>query len=183
MNWLPRVEAHVRKVQESDAWLPAVAAVREAVLESEPIVITGIGKSFLVGQRAAATWRSLGANAWAESATDLLHGGLGAQPEHVIAISHSGLTLEVCELLDHLTFAVVITHSKASPLARRSRHPLVYGLVAEPAAACGLPIVACHVQATILDELILAVSRDLELTPDTVARWHPGGAIGERKTT
>lgn len=154
----------------------------EILCVANPAVITGVGKSFLVGQRAAATMRSFGLSVFAESATDLLHGGLGCRPPVMIALSHSGTTAEVLEAVAEQRVLIAITSDGASPLADAAHTLVTYGTFVEPMAAHCLPIIACHVQAAILDAIALRVSARRHLTPDTVARWHPGGDIGRRLT-
>lgn len=169
----------VMRVTETNRFEEAVHALSTGTFKRNLTIITGIGKSFLVAQRAAATMRSFGINAWAESATDLLHGGLGCRPTRLVAVSHSGRTAEVLQVAALHPVAIGITSHATSPLAKLSGITLTYD-VTEPEETCGLPITACYVQAGILDALTLAVARRRHMTPATVARWHPGGDIGRR---
>lgn len=145
------------------------------------VVLTGIGKSYLTCLRAAATMRSYGIRAWSESATDLLHGGLGCNPTSLIAVSHSGETEEVLRVVELAPWrTVAITCDITNTLARKADVTLAYGNIQELEITCGLPIAVNYVQAGILDALTLAVANRRRVTPDTVAHWHPGGALGRK---
>lgn len=144
------------------------------------VALAGVGKSYEVSRRAAATWRSLGTRAFAYHATELIHGDLGAiawaQP--VVLVSASGRTRELLDALDALEsrecYVVAVTPER-SPLGGAA------DLVIEPPATddpYGAPMLTCVVQAVILDLLVIAHAETTRATVETLRRNHPGGVIG-----
>src|SRR5215470_8164911 len=90
------------------------------------VVILGVGKSGIIGQKVAATMTSAGTAALYLHPSDALHGGLGIlQPDDVvIVLSNSGETSEIVEMLPYLNnrkvAIVAIVGNLSSSLARRA---------------------------------------------------------------
>jgi arabinose-5-phosphate isomerase len=139
---------------------------------------TGVGKSGLTADRAAATWRSFGLDATYEHATELLHGGLGGlQGDVLFIMSHSGLTRECIEVAQAvtMTYTVAITSGIQSSLAAKCRRTITYGRVPDTERAHGLPIMVNYVQAAILDSIGLDFIDGW--TKEAMMMHHPGGSI------
>ncbi|HUS58703.1 MAG TPA: KpsF/GutQ family sugar-phosphate isomerase [Planctomycetota bacterium] len=150
------------------------------------VVITGVGKSGIVGQKIAATMCSTGTPAVWLDATSALHGDLGvvAPGDLLIAISHSG---EAGELL-HVVFAakkigariVAMTGSRQSTLALQSDLVLDVG-VAREACPLGLaPTASTTATLAMGDALAMVLMQEIGFTRSHYARFHPGGNLGQR---
>ncbi|MGZ6972088.1 MAG: SIS domain-containing protein, partial [Thermoanaerobaculia bacterium] len=79
----------------------AVAAMKATSASSCRVVVTGIGKSGIVGQKIAATLASTGTAAFFLHPSEAIHGDLGMilKGDVVLAVSHSGETEEVVALI------------------------------------------------------------------------------------
>ena len=99
---------------------------------SNRIIITGIGKSGLIGRKIAATLTSTGSPAVFLHPTDALHGDMGnvQKGEVAIAISNSGETRELLELLPSLRLlgakVIALTGNKNSSLVKESDAAICY---------------------------------------------------------
>ena len=105
---------------------PQVERVVELLAECEgKVVILGVGKSGIIGQKIAATMTSAGTAALYLHPSDALHGGLGiVQHDVVIVLSNSGETDEIVAMLPYLknrqVAIVAIVGNVNSTLARRA---------------------------------------------------------------
>ena len=100
------LQKEIQALQETTEALDAsfVEAVRLIQRAQGKVVVTGVGKSGLIGQKIAATMSSMGTMAVFMHPTDALHGDLGMVDEGdvVIAISHSGSSDEILAILTPL---------------------------------------------------------------------------------
>lgn len=147
------------------------------------IIVTGIGKSALVGQKIAATFRATNSAAYFLHATEALHGDLGGlrAPDAVLALSVSGRTDEVCEVLCYCKErgipTVLITATGGNHLAdvvlRIPNLPEAddTGLVPTTSATC---------MVVLGDALALAVAKLWGFGASDLKALHPGGSIGEK---
>ena len=150
-----------------------------SILSAQPRVhLTGVGKSGLIAQRAAATWRSFGIDATYEHSTELLHGGLGGIRGIILLVSHSGKTKECIEVANANAATIALTSDSESALSKKCRYELSYGKVDDTTFAHGLPVMVNYVQAAILDSigLDIMITRGIA-TKEMIQRWHPGGSI------
>ncbi|MEE4240793.1 MAG: SIS domain-containing protein, partial [Desulfopila sp.] len=105
------------------------------------VVITGIGKSGIIGQKIAATLNSTGTPAFFLHPVEAMHGDLGmvASSDVIIAISYSGKTVELNLLLSNLkergVVVIAMTGGLASPLAMAADVVIDIGI---PKEACPL---------------------------------------------
>lgn len=150
------------------------------------VVVTGIGKSGLVGRKIAATLSSTGTPAYFLHPVEGAHGDLGVVREDdvVLAISNSGETDELNALVPALkrlgVGLVALTGDCASSLAR----------LADVALSCAVPKEACHLglaptasttaALALGDALALCLMRLKELDADDFKVLHPGGSLGRR---
>lgn len=142
-----------------------------------PIVLTGVGKSGLVAARAAASWTSVGLRTVFIHSYDGLHGDAGIIHEEglVIALSQSGTTLEVQQLMHKLPSCTRVLVS-----GKKDRRPAWADVVLDSSAGDGLfPMASCHVQAMWLDALMVGWCCEHEHV-STFKKNHPGGAIGDK---
>jgi arabinose-5-phosphate isomerase len=164
----------VEQVQMSESYLGVV----NVIASQRRIHLTGVGKSGLIAERAAATWRSFGLDATYEHSTELLHGGLGGVRGIIILVSHSGMTQECLDVADVTRMGTIaFTSSIRSMLSAKCHYTLSYGPVEDTEFALGLPIMVNYVQAALLDSIGLDSLQRREVTKDTIHQWHPGGSI------
>jgi arabinose-5-phosphate isomerase len=149
------------------------------------VIVTGVGKAGLVGQKVSATLASTGTPSYWMHAVEARHGDLGrVQPDDVVlALSNSGET-EVVQLLPALKKLnvpiIAITGSPRSTLARYSDVVLDIGEVEE---ACPLGLAPSSSTTAMLvmgDALALCLFKMRDLRPEDYAFYHPGGELGRR---
>ncbi|MEO6186302.1 MAG: KpsF/GutQ family sugar-phosphate isomerase [Steroidobacteraceae bacterium] len=150
------------------------------------VVVTGLGKSGHIAHKIAATLASTGTPAQFLHAADASHGDLGmvATGDAVLAISYSGETPELLQLLPHLRRlevpVVAMTGSAASTLARAATVHLDVS-VSEEACPLNLAPTASTTAALAMgDALATALLEARGFTTDDFARSHPGGVLGRK---
>jgi arabinose-5-phosphate isomerase len=162
----------------------------ECIARSEGrVIVSGVGKSGLVGRKIAATLTSTGTPATFLHPADSVHGDLGIVGESDVAIliSKSGESAELLGLLDHLkrlgVSTIALTGSSKSTLARHSDVALD-GWVKEEACPHDLaPTTSTTVALALGDALAIALLEEKGFDADDFARLHPGGSIGKRLLT
>ncbi|MEO5631009.1 MAG: KpsF/GutQ family sugar-phosphate isomerase [Nitrospiraceae bacterium] len=150
------------------------------------VVVSGMGKSGLIGQKIAATMASTGTPSFFLHPAEGLHGDLGmlARRDVLIAISNSGETQEILQLLpfmERMGIAVVgITGRKGSTLAKNSAVALDVS-VAEEACPMGLaPTASTTATLAMGDALAVALLEKRGFKELDFAQFHPGGTLGRR---
>ena len=153
------------------------------------VIVSGVGKSGLVGRKIAATLTSTGTPATFLHPADSVHGDLGIVGEFDVAIliSKTGESDEVLGLLDHLkrlgVCTIALTGNADSTLARNSDITLD-GWVKEEACPHDLaPTTSTTVALALGDALAIALLEEKNFKASDFARFHPGGAIGKRLLT
>ena len=173
----------------------AVELVCAATDAGGTVLVSGLGKSGLIGQKIAATMASLGIPAHAVHPTEAAHGDLGRfrKADVVICISHSGETEEVAALAAILKqdgIPVIAITRGPTPLAgkrsslERLADATLAELVDDEAAkdfeghALVAPTSSTTVTLALGDALSLAVARRRSFTDKDFQRRHPGGQLG-----
>jgi arabinose-5-phosphate isomerase len=150
------------------------------------VIITGMGKSGIIGRKIAATLSSTGTPAYFLHPAEGSHGDLGVimKQDVVVAISNSGETAEVLSILPTLhRFGVpliAMTGNPASTLAVRSNVVLN---IAVPQEACPLglaPTASTTATLALGDALAVVLLERRGFTPEDFAMFHPSGALGKR---
>lgn len=165
---------------------PLERAIDAIMASSGRVLVTGLGKSGLVGAKIAATLSSTGTPASFVHAADALHGDSGAVREGdvVIAISNSGETAEVCafvELVQPGAFVIGISGCGGeSTLAKLSDVSLDAGVERECDPHDLAPTASTTVTLVLGDALAVGLLVARGFTPEDFARRHPGGALGRR---
>lgn len=159
----------------------------EAILQAGGrVVITGIGKSALVGQKIVATLNSTGTPALFMHAADAIHGDLGMiqAGDVVIAISKSGNTPEVKVLLPLLKRAgitlIAMVSDKNSYLAKNADY-IIHAYAPQEADPLNLaPTTSTTVCMALGDALAICLLEARGFTRQDFARNHPGGSLGKK---
>ena len=150
------------------------------------VVISGMGKSGLIGQKIAATMASTGTPSFFLHPAEGLHGDLGmlARKDLLIAISNSGETQEILQLLPFMERMGIpilsIVGRMSSTLAKNSAVALDVS-VAEEACPMGLaPTASTTVTLAMGDALAVALLEKRGFKEQDFAQFHPGGTLGRR---
>ena len=150
------------------------------------VVVTGIGKSGIVGQKIAATLASTGTPAFFLHPSEAIHGDLGMilAGDVVLALSHSGETEEVVALLPHVrrrgARLVALTGRRGSTLGKEA-DAVVEVAIREEACPLNLaPTASTAAQLAMGDALAMALSVEKGFRPEDFAALHPGGKLGKR---
>ena len=152
------------------------------------VVILGVGKSGIIGQKIAATMTSAGTAALYLHPSDALHGGLGIVQTNdvVIVLSNSGETDEIVAIMPYLknrgVAIVAIVGNVNSTLARRADVVLDASVDKEACPLNLAPTTSTTVALAIGDALAMTVMKVKGLTPDDFAINHPAGQLGKRLT-
>lgn len=192
----PELLARARRVlrQEADAVLALEARLGDSFLgaveliagSSGRVIVSGIGKSGIIGRKIAATLTSTGTPAAFLHPVEALHGDLGiVGPEDVaILLSKSGESEELRGLLEYLgrtgVRVISLTGRADSTLARSSAYVLDCAVGEE---ACPHDLApTCSTTATLAmgDALSVALLLRRGFGRDDFARFHPAGALGKR---
>ncbi|MEK6765219.1 MAG: KpsF/GutQ family sugar-phosphate isomerase [Planctomycetota bacterium] len=149
------------------------------------IVVTGIGKAGIIGQKISATLASTGTPSHWLHSSEAKHGDLGrvVAEDVVLALSNSGET-EIIQLIPFLkkigAKIIAITGNNKSNLATYSDIVLYIGNIDE---ACPLGLAPTASSTTMLalgDALALTVFKKRNLSKEEYAFYHPGGEIGRK---
>ena len=159
----------------------------ELILNSKgKVVITGIGKSGLIGKKIASTLASTGTHAIFMNSAEGLHGDLGMiSPEDVvIAISNSGNSEEVLSLLPSIkrigASLVAMTGNENSPLVRAAKYILNIGIEQEGCPLNLAPMASATSTLVMGDALAAILIKKRNFKPENFAVYHPGGTLGRR---
>ncbi len=150
------------------------------------VIVTGIGKSGLVGRKIAATLASTGTPAYFLHPAEGVHGDIGmvARTDVVVALSNSGETDEMLAILPSLKRLgvpiVLLTGNPKSTLARQCDVVLDVS-VAEEACPMNLAPTSSTTAALAMGDALAMALLDLRgLRPEDYAALHPAGALGWR---
>lgn len=152
------------------------------------VVILGVGKSGIIGQKIAATMTSTGTAALYLHPSDALHGSLGiVQGDDVVMVlSNSGETDELVAMLPYLKNRgvpmVAIVGNLNSTLARRADAVIDASVDKEACPLNLAPTTSTTVALAIGDALAMTVMKVKGLTSDDFAVNHPAGRLGKRLT-
>ncbi len=174
---------HDTKTLLDDSFTAAVELIAEL---KSILVVTGIGKSGLIGQKAAATLNSTGTRSVFVHPVEALHGDLGIVNEGtaMLAISKSGgneETLEFVRQFKNVTNGSVISLSEAnSKLAALSDIALAIPKIPEIDEWDLAPTISSGTSLAICDVLAICVQQAKGFTIDDFAQFHPSGTLGRR---
>ncbi len=150
------------------------------------LVVTGMGKSGLIGQKIASTMASTGTPAFFLHPAEGIHGDLGMimKGDVVVALSNSGETEEVLRILPVIkrigASLIVMAGNPGSTLAR-SGDVFLDVSVKEEACPLGLaPTASTTATLAMGDALAVALLLKRGFRAEDFALFHPGGALGKK---
>ncbi len=163
-----------------------VRAVEVIYSSSGRVVITGMGKSGLVGKKIAATLASTGTPSFFLHPAEAGHGDLGmvTSKDIVIAISNSGETREILDLIPFLKrfnlTVISFTGNPNSTLARAADINLDVSVKEEACHISMIPTASTTAAMAMGDALAVALLSKRGFNESDFAFLHPGGTIGKR---
>jgi len=150
------------------------------------VVVTGVGKSGIIGRKISATLSSLGTPSFFLHPVEALHGDLGTltKDDLLIAISYSGNTVEVCELVEIVKRRgikiLAMTGNPESRLAKLANLALNTKVSREACPFNLAPTTSTTATLALGDALAVCLFELRGLSSEDFRRNHPGGALGER---
>jgi arabinose-5-phosphate isomerase len=163
-----------------------VKAVQEILQCKGRVIVTGIGKSAIIGQKIVGTFNSTGTPAVFMHAADAVHGDLGIiqKDDIVVCLSKSGNTPEIALLIPFLkangNLLIAIVGATDSLLAKEA-HCVLNCTVSREASPNNLaPTSSAMAQLAIGDALASTLIKMRGFTTEDFAKVHPGGILGRR---
>jgi arabinose-5-phosphate isomerase len=150
------------------------------------VVVAGMGKSGLIGQKIAATLASTGTPAFFLHPAEGIHGDLGmlAKRDALLAISNSGETEELLKLLPfvkRLNISVIAMTGRVQSTLAKNSDVVLDVSVAEEACPMGLaPTASTTATLAMGDALSVALLQKRGFKEEDFAQFHPGGTLGRR---
>jgi len=166
-----------------DSFIRAVEILAEA---QGRIIVSGIGKSGIIGRKIAATLTSTGTPANFLHPVEGLHGDLGivGRQDAAILISKSGDTAELAGLIDYLVRLgvpiIALTGVTGSPLGRASAVALDCSVEEEACPLDLAPTTSTTATLAMGDALAVVLLQRRGFRAEDFARLHPGGALGRK---
>ena len=171
------------------SFVAAVKALRRGLEERGKIIVIGVGKSENIATKLVATFNSTGAPAVVLNCQNALHGDLGimAEGDTVLALSYSGETTELLNLLPHLKrrahSIIAFTGQPNSALATNSDVVLDVSVENE---ACPLNLAPTSSTTNMLalgDALAMVLLKSRGFQAEDFAQLHPSGSLGRQLLT
>jgi arabinose-5-phosphate isomerase len=150
------------------------------------VILTGMGKSGIIGRKIAATLTSTGTPAFFLHPAEAVHGDLGVvqSDDVVVALSYSGETDELTRVLETIkrlgATLIVMTGDAASTLATAADVVLDCHVSSEACPMNLVPTASTTASLALGDALAMAVLVEKGFKPEDFANLHPGGKLGKR---
>ena len=150
------------------------------------LIITGVGKSGLIGAKIAATMASTGTSSFFIHPTEALHGDLGmiGKDDAVLAISYSGESEELIKILPHVKRfdipLIAMARDKNSSLGRYGDIFLSINVSKEACPLDAAPTTSTTLTLAMGDALSVCLMKKKSFKKEDFASFHPGGSLGKR---
>ncbi len=179
---------------EADALIKASKRLNQNFLDAINIIldtkgkliITGVGKSGLVGAKMAATFASTGTSSFFLHPTEALHGDLGmiGHEDTLLAISSSGESEELTKILPHIKrFNIPLIGLTGNPHSSLGNYADVFLDISVEKEACPLgiaPTTSTTLTMALGDALAVALMKHRGFKEQDFASFHPGGTLGKK---
>ncbi len=159
----------------------------ELILQTKgKLIITGVGKSGLIGAKIAATLASTGTSSFFLHPTEAMHGDLGMidKNDAILAISYSGESGELVSILPHLKrFGLKIIGMAKDSSSSLGKYSDVFISLHVEKEACPLnvaPTSSTTLTLALGDALAVCLMRAREFKKEDFASFHPGGSLGKK---
>lgn len=163
-----------------------ISAVNRILSTTGKLIVTGMGKSGLVGRKIAATLASTGTPSFYLHPGEAFHGDLGmiSKEDVILALSFSGETDEVLKIVPFIqsngNTLISMTGNSNSTLAKNSHIHLDVNVKEEACILHLAPTTSTTAQIAMGDALAIALMKARQFTSMDFARLHPGGSLGRR---
>jgi arabinose-5-phosphate isomerase len=150
------------------------------------VVVTGMGKSGIIGQKIAATLSSTGRPAFFLHPAEAIHGDLGmiVKGDVVLALSHSGETEEIVRLLEFVKRLeiplIAMTGQPESTIGRAADQAISVAISREACPLNLAPTASTTAMLAMGDALAMALSEKRGFREEDFAALHPGGKLGKK---
>lgn len=150
------------------------------------LIVTGVGKSGLVGAKIAATLASTGTSSFFLHPTEAMHGDLGmiGKKDIVLAISYSGESEELIQILPHLKrFDIPLIAMAKNPYSTLAKYADIFFNISVDKEACPLdtaPTSSTTLTMAMGDALAVSLMKKRDFKKEDFASFHPGGSLGKR---
>ncbi|WP_419774301.1 KpsF/GutQ family sugar-phosphate isomerase [Halarcobacter sp.] len=150
------------------------------------LIVTGVGKSGLVGAKIAATLASTGTSSFFLHPTEAMHGDLGmiGKDDIVLAISYSGESEELIQLLPHLKRfdipLIAMAKTKESTLGKYSDFFMNISVSKEACPLDTAPTSSTTLTMAMGDALAVCLMKKRDFKKEDFASFHPGGSLGKK---
>lgn len=181
------LEAEARELLSIDTSRIDWQGMVQAILESKgKLIITGVGKSGLVGKKIAATLASTGTPSFFLHPTEAMHGDLGMieAQDIVLAISYSGESDELIAILPHLkrlsTKLITMSKNSNSSLSKMGDFFIPIAVSKEACPINTAPTSSTTLTLALGDALAVCLMKARDFGTSDFASFHPGGSLGKR---
>ena len=153
------------------------------------IIVTGIGKSAIIGMKISSTLNSTGSPSIFMHGSDALHGDLGTitKDDTLIYLSKSGNNSDTIELINNLNKrkidVIAITANKDSYLAKKSKFTIYMPIEKEACPNNLAPTTSSGIQLLVGDMISICLMTLNEFDEKSFAKFHPAGTLGKKLTT
>ena len=150
------------------------------------LIVSGVGKSGLVGTKIAATLASTGTSSFFLHPTEAMHGDLGmiGKNDIVLGISYSGESEELVQILPHLKrLNIPLIAMARSELSTLAKYADVFINIAVDKEACPLdtaPTSSTTLTMAMGDALAVCLMKKRDFKKEDFASFHPGGSLGKK---
>jgi arabinose-5-phosphate isomerase len=161
-------------------------AVEQILRIRGKLIVTGVGKSGLIGAKIAATMASTGTPSFFLHPTEALHGDLGmiGKEDAVLAISYSGESEELGAILPHIKRfdipLIALTRSAESTLGRYSDVRIPIRVEREACPLGVAPTSSTTLTLAVGDALAVCLMEARGFKQEDFASFHPGGSLGKK---
>jgi len=152
------------------------------------VIITGIGKSAIIGMKISATLNSTGTPSIFLHGSDALHGDIGVATKNdvIICLSKSGSNTETVDLVKQIKKLGIkligITSDKDSFLANNADYSIVNKIEREACPNNLAPTTSTSMQLLIGDLIAICLMSIKEFKSEDFALYHPSGSLGKKLT-
>lgn len=150
------------------------------------LIVTGVGKSGLVGSKLAATFASTGTSSFFIHPTEAMHGDLGmlSADDTILAISYSGESSELLGILPHIKRfdipLIAMARDKNSTLGSYSDAFLSIDIEKEACPLGIAPTSSTTLTMALGDAIAVCLMKKRDFQKEDFASFHPGGSLGKQ---
>ncbi|PWE22522.1 KpsF/GutQ family sugar-phosphate isomerase [Aliarcobacter skirrowii] len=164
-----------------------IEEIVELIVKSKgKLIVTGVGKSGLVGAKIAATLASTGTSSFFLHPTEAMHGDLGmiGKEDIVLGISYSGESEELIQILPHLKRfnipLIAMAKNSNSTLAKYADYFINIAVTKEACPLDTAPTSSTTLTMAMGDALAVCLMKRRDFKKEDFASFHPGGSLGKK---